>query len=135
GRMWITNVAAVATLDNMDTNAVNDTAEAEVLVCGIDSDGDGCSDAVELILGTNPADGTDCPATTVIPADNYVDLQFHSLSGLIYRIETTTNLNGVQTWQDLGITTGSEPFTIFRDTNGYNNTDRRYYRIFYPAPF
>ncbi|MEM7394789.1 MAG: GTP-binding protein [Verrucomicrobiota bacterium] len=29
GRMWITNVAAVATLDNMDTNAVNDTAEAE----------------------------------------------------------------------------------------------------------
>ncbi|MEM7391564.1 MAG: hypothetical protein AAF492_04380, partial [Verrucomicrobiota bacterium] len=136
GGLWITNTASVAGLANMDANPANDSSEAVILVCYIDTDGDGCSDFVEGLLGTDANDGTDCPRTEVITyeTNQHVDLRFHSVAGLNYQIQTTTNLNGVQVWQNLGTTNGSQPFTTFRHTNGLDGVNRRYYRIFYPSP-
>ena len=123
-------------VDQTDTNLLNDTASVIAVPVVIDSDGDGCSDFLESLFGTNPADDTDCPQIYIddVQPNGVVTIRFHSLSGFPYTIEASTNLYQTNGWQQVGVTNGSQPFTTFIDTNNPAGTERKYYRVNFPSP-
>jgi hypothetical protein len=90
---------------------------------GLDTDGDGASDAVEALFGTNPNSPGSLPAAnlTANPGGN-MTLTWPSVPGVIYRVQSCTPLTGWVTVQTL-TGTGSWSFT---PTPG---EPRRFYRV------
>ena len=90
---------------------------------GLDTDGDGATDAVEALFGTNPNSPGSLPAAnlTANPGGD-MTLTWPSVAGVIYRVQSCTPLTGWVTVQTL-TGTGSWSFT---PTPG---EPRRFYRV------
>ena len=126
----------ITSLDQLDTNPTNDVADVAFTAVSVNRDGDACSDFLEGLLGTDPLVAGDCPRITIHPsADQSVRVEFHSLTGLTFEVETTTNLYNPSSWMSIGMTNGLQPITTFTDTNAwFSSGSRRYYRVRYPSP-
>lgn len=76
-----------------------------------DSDGDGVADEVEALFGTNPFQPGSIPAAVLTTnPDRTMTLQWPSVPGVAYRVETATTLSGWQIVQTFA-GTGSWTFT------------------------
>jgi len=73
----------------------NDPTDASV-----DSDLDGYSNHDEYIAGTNPNDSTSIWSANVSLNAPDIMISFHTLSGAMYRVETTTDLINIS-WSTL----------------------------------
>ncbi|MGE4487967.1 MAG: sialidase family protein [Kiritimatiellales bacterium] len=97
----------------------------------IDSDGDGMDNYSEWKAGTNPTNALSYFAVAHNPSasDNGFQLQWNSLTGRTYQIESSTNLLDTPAFQIIrsGIQ-GSESITEFVDTNSPRNA-LKFYRI------
>jgi Lamin Tail Domain/CotH kinase protein len=89
----------------------------------IDTDGDGVTDSVEALFGTNPGSPGSVPrATLQANPGGSMTLTWPSISGVTYRVESCTPLAG---WQLVQAFLGSGSFT-FTPTPG---EPRRFYRV------
>ncbi len=85
---------------------------AVTFVSGVDSDGDGFTDAAELVFGTNPQDANShFIVTTTYPSAGTIRLSFPTLANRGYTVESSANLTNwapVAAYQGTGATVQSD---------------------------
>ena len=90
-----------------------------------DDDGDGQSNAAELVAGTHPQNSQDKFSITNIlrPASNSVKIEWPQVSGRKYRVQANTNLTSTN-WTALATNLSTNSFTESSVTG-----TARFYRV------
>jgi hypothetical protein len=111
-----TSMAAAASGASASLVSLNPTA---------DDDGDGMSNAAELVAGTNPQDPTKKFSVDSItrPSANSVNITWTPVAGRTYRVEATTSLSS-PTW-----TTNATAQTNGSYTENSVTSTARFYRV------
>jgi hypothetical protein len=65
----------------------------------VDSDGDGVSNRDEFLAGTNPVDASSVLRQHLTPTSQGLFLSWNTVPGLMYQVQSSTNLT---TWVDVG---------------------------------
>lgn len=119
------------------TNLVGATqsAAASLSLGGIDTDGDGMPDALELLAGTNPLDAQSILKLKFDGLEfgtGRPRLSFMAMASLAYRIQWTTSLGG--TWSDLTNVSPDPTSRRVEITDSSATGMMRLYRVVLPTP-
>jgi hypothetical protein len=68
----------------------------------VDSDGDGIPNYLEYISGTNPLDKNSCLKIKTETTGQGLKVSWNVAPGQQYQLQKSTNLNGVNSWQNVG---------------------------------
>ncbi len=106
-----------------DTDGIGDFDELVVYGSDAnkaDSDSDGMDDGDELVAGTDLADASSILAVSVsINAEGNFDLAWPSVDGRSYTLRGSTDLSlPVESWDDLGTYSATEPSNVTEVTSG-----------------
>lgn len=101
----------------------NDSSDAS-----LDSDGDGYSNHDEYIAGTNPKDAASIWSANVTAMGPDARISFQSLTGAVYRIDTTTSLTEVPWTPLVDNILGTGSVIIVTDPAALNSAPK-FYRI------
>jgi Bacterial TSP3 repeat/Fibronectin type III domain len=125
GDTYTFTVTALNPNDPSKSSAASATSGSIVsLNPSADDDGDGMSNAAELVAGTNPKNNQqNFVASATRPNSNSVNITWNPIAGRSYRVEASTNLTS-STWGTLATNQTSGSFT----ENSVNST-ARFYRV------
>jgi len=99
---------------------------AVTFLSGNDSDGDGFSNADEVVFGTNPLDpGSYFMTSFTRPAPGMMELSFPTMTGRSYTVECSTDLSN---WNDLATYAGTGS-AVIEELTVVPGMPERFYRI------
>ena len=98
-----------------------------------DADGDGASNELEYLTGSNPTLAGDGWGIGVAATSNGVELEFTRIANRGFEIQWTTNITNPASWQPLDIP-GNEPVfgatnSIVRVQDPFANAPGKFYRV------
>lgn len=121
--------AAPGESDAGPPNPASPTTAVKLLAAAGDEDGDGASNADEQSAGTNPFDAASRFRVLLFErAGGNVYIDFSSVAGYSYRLETSTSLDG-GSWNPLGVPLVATGPTSTLTHLGGANDGRRFYRV------
>ena len=105
---WITNgLANYQSFSDWQSSHFGSTNSADAQASA-DPDGDGASNYLEFLTGTNPLEVKDSWSISIAGAETSPKIKFAGIANLAFEVQWTTNLSNPSSWQPLDAP-GNEP--------------------------